>query len=64
LRFGLVATISVIFFVNGIGALNLGLDWKTWYAPSGLTSLLLLCAAFWPSLGSRGLLDLDAAETG
>ena len=68
LRFGLVATISVIFFVNGMGALNLGLDWKTWYAPSGLASLLLLLAilmaAFWRSLGSRGLLGLEAAETG
>jgi hypothetical protein len=65
LRFGLVAAISVIFFVNGIGSLNLGLDWKTWFAPSGLASLLLLLTislwAFWRSLGARGL---AAAETG
>src|SRR5262249_25510974 len=65
LRFGLVATISIIFFVNGIGSLNLGLDWKTWYAPSGLATLTLLMTivtlAFWRSLGAGGL---DAKETG
>jgi hypothetical protein len=62
LRFGLVATIAVIFFVNAIGATNLGLDWKTWYAPSGLASLALLLSvalfAFWKSLG------VETAETG
>ncbi len=62
LRFGLVATMAVIFFANGIGATNLGLDWKTWYAPSGLASLALLVGvalfAFWKSLGA------EVAETG
>jgi len=68
LRFGLVATISVIFFVNGIASLNLGLDWKTWYAPSSLASLALLLTvlliAFWRSLGSRGLFGPNGAEAG
>jgi serine/threonine-protein kinase len=68
LRFGLVATMSVVFFANGMGAINLGLDWKTWYAPFGLASLLLmigiLLTAFWRSLGSHGLFGQDTAENG
>src|SRR5205823_630872 len=39
LRFGLVATMAVVLFANGMGCLNLGLDWETWFAPSGLPSL-------------------------
>jgi serine/threonine-protein kinase len=62
LRFGLIATMAVIFFANGIGSTNLGLDWKTWYAPSGLASLALLLSvalfAFWKSLG------IETTETG
>ena len=68
LRFGLVANISAIFFINTIGAMELGLDWSTWYAPYGLATLLLLMsivfAAFWRSLGSRSLFgnaDSDVA---
>ncbi|MBZ5586023.1 MAG: protein kinase [Acidobacteriia bacterium] len=60
LRFGLVATISSVCFINGFNALLLGPDWKTWYAPSGVATLLLMLGlafvAFWRSLGSRGLL--------
>ena len=58
---------SVIFFINGIGSMNLGLDWKTWYAPLGFASLLLLLGvvlwAFWRSLGARGLFGEDIPET-
>ncbi len=65
LRFGLVATISAVCFINGFNGLLLGLDWKTWYAPSGVATLLLMLGlvflAFWRSLGSRGLLGSDDA---
>jgi hypothetical protein len=61
LRFGLVATISAVCFINGFSGMSLGLDWKTWYAPPGVAMLLLLltiaAAAFWRSLGARGLLS-------
>jgi len=67
LRFGLVATISTLFFVNALQSIVLGLDWTTWYAPSGLASLIFLLAiaigAFWRSLGSRTLFG-DQAEQG
>jgi hypothetical protein len=60
LRCGLVASIVAVFFANSGNAVTLGWDWKTWYAPYGLASLLLLIAiavwAFWRSLGDRELL--------
>lgn len=63
LRLGLVAIISAIFFGNSYNALVLGGDWKAWYAPSGLATLLLIMSialfAFWRSLGSRELLAGD-----
>lgn len=66
LRFGLLATVSTIFFVNGIRAIEVGFDWSTWYAPSGLAALVFLLAlagaAFWRSLGTRILFEADAAE--
>jgi serine/threonine-protein kinase len=66
LRLGLVAIFSTIFFVNGQGAILLGGDWKAWYAPAGLASLLLLMGiaifAFWRSLGSRELLGSTEPE--
>jgi serine/threonine-protein kinase len=67
LRFGLVATISAVFFINSFNGMPLGMDWTTWYAPYALATLALLLAitavAFWRSLGSRGLLG-DVAEAG
>jgi serine/threonine-protein kinase len=66
LRFGLVSTISAVFFLNTLGAMDLGLDWSTWYAPYGLATLVLLLSiaisAFWRSLGSRSLFVNGAAE--
>jgi hypothetical protein len=66
LRFGLVSTISAVFFLNTLAAMDLGLDWSTCYAPYGLATLVLLLsiviAAFWLSLGSRSLFVNDAAE--
>jgi hypothetical protein len=60
LRFGLLAVISTLFFINGLQSIVVGLDWTTWYAPYGLVSLVCLLAialgAFWRSLGSRALL--------
>ncbi len=68
LRFGLLASISAVFFVNSFNAIVLGLDWTTWYAPYGLATLLLLSiiaiVAFWQSLGSRGLFGDEALEAG
>jgi predicted Ser/Thr protein kinase len=60
LRCGLVATIATVFFADCGNAVLLGGDWKTWYAPYGVASLLLLIGiavwAFWRSLGSRELI--------
>jgi len=61
LRSGLVATISTLFFADSGNSVMLGADWKTWYAPAGLASLLLLVGiaiiTFRQSLGTRDLLD-------
>lgn len=63
MRIGLVATLSAIFFINGFSGLWLGADWKAWYAPAGIATIMLLAAmallAFWKSLGSRDLLGGD-----
>lgn len=60
LRVGLVATIVSVFFINSYGAITLGTNWNTWFAPYGIATLLLLngiaCFAFWRSLGDRSLL--------
>jgi hypothetical protein len=60
LRRGLVATVMTIFSVNCYYSLTLGGDWKTWYTPAGLATLLLLSGiaivAFWQSLGGKDLL--------
>ena len=55
LRFGLVATIAAVFFLDTTNRITLGTDWKTWYAPSGVATLVLLLSvavfAFWRSQG-------------
>jgi len=60
MRIGLVATVSSIFFVNLFSAIWLGSDWKTWSAPAGVATILLMIGVasfgFWRSLGSRDLL--------
>ena len=60
MRIGLVATISAIFFIDAFNGIWLGADWKAWYAPAGIATLLLLLSiagfAFWKSLGGRDLL--------
>jgi hypothetical protein len=67
LRCGLIASIVAISYINGCGAIMLGADWKAWYAPYGLASILLLLSiagvAFWKSLGARGLIGNEATET-
>ncbi|HXM45583.1 MAG TPA: serine/threonine-protein kinase [Bryobacteraceae bacterium] len=59
LRLGLVATMAATFFIDSFNLITLGWDWKTWYAPSGLATFLLLLGiaifAFWRSLGSHEL---------
>lgn len=66
LRFGLASTLSAVFFIKAIDDMTLGTDWTTWYAPSGIATLVLLLGiavfAFWRSLGGRELLEArDAA---
>jgi predicted Ser/Thr protein kinase len=65
LRFGLVATVAAIVFANSTGAITIGADWRAWYVPSGLATMLLLFGiavfAFWRSLGSRDLLGGTSA---
>ena len=55
LRLGLVATMAAVFFIDTVNSITLGTDWKTWYAPSGLATLILLLSvavfAFWRSQG-------------
>ncbi len=59
LRFGLVTTIAAVFYIDTMNQITLGTDWKTWYAPAGLATFLLLLGiavfAFWRSLGTREL---------
>jgi serine/threonine-protein kinase len=66
LRWGLVATIMTVFFVNGFNNVTLGADWKTWYTPAGLAAFVLLLGiavfAFWRSLGGRELIGEEGAR--
>ena len=59
LRLGLVATMAAVFFIDSSNLITLGADWKTWYAPAGLATFILLLGiaifAFWRSLGSHEL---------
>jgi hypothetical protein len=63
LRFGLVATIAAVFFVDGCNGLVLGTDWSAWYVPASVATLLLYLAiavfAFWRSLGGRELIEAE-----
>jgi len=60
LRFGLVASITTVFFVNGFNNVCLGMSFKTWYTPGSLATLVLLLGialyAFYRSLGGRELI--------
>lgn len=66
LRFGVVATMSAMLFLNLIGVSPMGTNLKAWYAPNGLLAIaLILLIAGWSfskSLGGRKLLD-DDVET-
>jgi len=61
LRFGLVATIAAVFFINALNTMALGTDLNAWYIPSSIATMLLLLGisifAFWRSLGGRGLIE-------
>jgi serine/threonine-protein kinase len=63
LRFGLVATMASMFFINSCNNITLGANWRTWYAPYGIATICLLLGiavfAFWRSLGVRELLGGD-----
>jgi hypothetical protein len=63
MRLGLVASLSAIVFINAFNSIWLGADWKAWYAPAGIATILMMLSialiAFWKSLGSRDLLDAD-----
>jgi serine/threonine-protein kinase len=60
IRFGLVASITAIFFANGFSNIWLGGDWQAWFVPAGVASFLFLLGfagvAFWKSMGDRELL--------
>lgn len=64
-RFGLLAPISTLFFLNSFQNIVPGFEWTAWYAPSGLATLVFLLTiaigAFWRSLGSRSLSGDEAA---
>jgi serine/threonine-protein kinase len=67
LRFGLVASVASIFFVNSFQTIVVGFDWSTWFAPYGLASVVLMLVlaigAFWYSLGSHRLFSDEEAAT-
>ena len=58
MRLGLVATISAIVFINAFNSIWLGADWKAWYAPAGIATILSMLSialiAFWKPWG-RGI---------
>jgi predicted Ser/Thr protein kinase len=60
LRVGLVTTISAMFFLNALNRVCLGSDWKAWWAPDGLATVVLLVGlasyALWRS--ARGATEL------
>lgn len=64
LRFGLVATIAAVFFIDAVNAMPLGTDWSAWHMPASIATLLLLVGisvlAFWRSLGGRALIIEDS----
>jgi serine/threonine-protein kinase len=68
LRYGLVATMAAVVFINGSNSILLGGDWQAWYVPYGLASLLFLVGialfGFWQALGPAGLFGdaLDEEE--
>jgi serine/threonine-protein kinase len=59
-RFGLLVCITAVFAMNTVNGITLGTDWNTWYAPTGLATILLLLLitgiAFRTTLGERELL--------
>ncbi|HTB14445.1 MAG TPA: serine/threonine-protein kinase [Bryobacteraceae bacterium] len=59
LRVGLVTTVSAMFFLNALNRICLGSDWKAWWAPEGLATIVLILAvssyAFWRSMGVQDL---------
>src|SRR6185369_1515061 len=65
LRFGLVVNMAVLFFINTIGGVVFGTDWKTWYTPTAFATVALLLGislfSFWRSLGDRNLIGGDAS---
>jgi hypothetical protein len=66
LRFGLVATIASVFFINSYQYITIGTEHTGWTTASGLATLTLLIGiavfAFWKSLGTRELIGNE--ETG
>ncbi len=65
LRYGLVVSISAVFFVNTMSGTTLGTDLTAWYVPVALASVLTVAIpvvfAFRQSLGSQGLLRGSAS---
>lgn len=55
---------DAVFFIDSSNLINLGADWKTWYAAAGLATFFLVVGiaifAFWRSLGSRELFSAAA----
>jgi len=66
LRFGLVATIAAVFFINSYQYIVLGTERIGWPTPSAVATLTLLIGlaifAFWRSLGARDLIGGEAAN--
>ena len=65
LRFGLVATLSAVFFIDSYQYITVGTERVTWATAPGLATLALLIGiaafAFWRSLGSRELIGGEEA---
>ena len=67
LRFGLVVTISMVFFLGIANSITLGSDWSTWAAPYGIATMSVLLGlallAFRKSLGNRDLIGGEERST-
>jgi serine/threonine-protein kinase len=61
LRFGLLSMIAAIYFLNCFSAITMGTDWRAWYVPFAVASMLLMLGiavfAFWRSIGDTETLS-------
>jgi serine/threonine-protein kinase len=64
IRFGLLTTVVMLFFINTVGRILGNNDFTAWYMPNAVALMILLIAfvlfCFWRSLGDRKLAGASA----